>query len=58
MNIIKDVSKDAQGSASLDTVLAVAGRSGIENGKALDIINWLKRNGSIIEYKHNMFSLV
>lgn len=58
MNIIGEVNKDVQGSAPLDAVLVVAERSGIENSKALDIINWLKRSGSVMEPKHNMFRLV
>lgn len=58
INIIQELSKESQSSAPLDTVLDRAERNGLEKGKALDIINWLKRDGSIMEPKHKMLKLV
>jgi replicative DNA helicase Mcm len=58
MDVIRDISKEQQGSATLDLVLDRAEKLGIERERAEDIITRLKRDGSIMEPKHGTFKLV
>jgi replicative DNA helicase Mcm len=58
MDIIRDVSKEQQGSAPLDIVLDKAEELGIARSRAEDIVARLKRDGSIMEPKHKMLRLV
>lgn len=58
LDIIKDISKEQQGSAPLDIVLDRAEGQGIERGRAEEIVTRLKRDGSIMEPKHKMLRLV
>jgi replicative DNA helicase Mcm len=58
LDIIKDISKEQQGSAPLDMVLDRAEEQGIERGRAEEIVGRLKRDGSIMEPKHKMLRVV
>jgi replicative DNA helicase Mcm len=58
LDIIKDISKEQQGSAPLDMVLDRAEEQGIERGRAEEIVARLKRDGSIMEPKHKMLRVV
>lgn len=58
MDIIRDVSKEQQGSAPLDIVLDKAEEQGIDRDRAEEIVSRLKRDGSIMEPKHKMLKLV
>ncbi len=58
LDIIRDISKEQQGSAPLDIVLDRAEKQGIERGRAEEIVTRLKRDGSIMEPKHKMLRLV
>jgi replicative DNA helicase Mcm len=58
MDIIRDVSKEQQGSAPLDIVLDKAEEQGIDRSRAEEIVTRLKRDGSIMEPKHKMLKLV
>jgi replicative DNA helicase Mcm len=58
LDIIRDVSKEQQGSAPLEIVLDKAEEQGIERSRAEEIITRLKRDGSIMEPKHKMLRLV
>ncbi|VVB71732.1 Minichromosome maintenance protein MCM [uncultured archaeon] len=51
MDIIRDVSKEHQGSAPLDEVLTMAEEQGIERAKAEEIIDRMRRDGSVFEPK-------
>jgi replicative DNA helicase Mcm len=58
MDIIRDVSREHQGSAPLDEVLTIAEEQGIERAKAEEIIDRLRRDGSIFEQKSGTIGLV
>jgi len=58
LDIIKDISKEQQGSAPLDMVLDRAEEQGIDRGRAEEIVARLKRDGSIMEPKHKMLRVV
>ena len=58
LDIIRDVSKEQQGSAPLEIVLDKAEEQGVERSRAEEIITRLKRDGSIMEPKHKMLRLV
>lgn len=57
MDIIGNISKEQQGSAPLDTVLDKAEEQGIERTRAEEIVVRLKRDGSVIEPRHNILRL-
>ncbi|MCK9565863.1 MAG: hypothetical protein M0Q43_07435 [Methanothrix sp.] len=57
IEIIRDVSKEQQGSAPKDVVLNRAEELGIERAKADEIIDRMRRDGDVIEPKPSMLVL-
>ena len=56
-DIVRDVCKEHQGLAPLETVLDLAEQAGIERDRAEGIVERLRRDGDLIEQRHGMLRL-
>ena len=56
-DIVREVCKEHQGLAPLETVLDLAEQAGIERDRAEGIVERLRRDGDLIEQRHGMLRL-
>jgi len=56
-DIVREVCKEQQGLAPLETVLDLAEQAGIERDRAEGIVERLRRDGDLIEQRHGMLRL-
>lgn len=57
-DIVREVCKEHQGLAPLEIVLDIAEQSGIERGRAEEIVERLRRDGDLIEQRPGMLRLL